>query len=157
MKKAPYLFWPVTLCVSVVCLSACNSADSTSPDRDVFSSGAATILGTYQFSFDAGSGGTVPMPPGSVADVWWRRRIDDSRWLEPQNGATFAVLGSIDFDGVTWAEAAAATKSEDPIAHADMPVGTVLVYATDAGRVGKFRINAYADNAAMSLDWVTWE
>jgi len=123
----------------------------------VFSSGAATILGTYQFSFDAGSGGTVPMPPGSVADVWWRRRVDDSRWLEPQNGATFVALGSTDFDAITWEEARAATKSEDPIPHADMPVGTVLVYTTDVGRVGKFRITAYSGNQDMSIEWVTWE
>ncbi len=157
MTKKWYLLRPVSLLLSVVCLSVCNTDHSTGPDRAVFSSGAATIKGTYQFNFDAGSGGTEPIPPGGVADVWWRRRIDDSRWLEPQNGATFVVLGSTEFDGISWEDAAEAIKSENPIPHSEMPVGTVLVYTTDVGRFGKFRINAYSGNQDMSIDWVTWE
>lgn len=141
-------------------LAACTTSDSDTPaepSRALFSGGNAVINGTYLFDFDRGTGGVVPVPAGDVADVWWERMTLTTSQLVPQNGARFAVRGVVDFDALTWEKVRDTAKSAGPILYTNLNVGTVVVFETDAGRMGKFVINLFSGNQDMSIAWKTWE
>lgn len=127
------------------------------PPRAVHTSGDATIKGTWNFDFDSGTGGgNIPYAPGAVNDVWWERITATQSKLVPRNGARFAVLGIENFGAVSWEQASTTTLSNAEILDTNLNVGTVIVYITNAGRYGKFRINGFSGNQNLAISWVTW-
>jgi len=157
MSKSRLFLTLAVLAVMGGLLTACSGDDTTGPSRDWYSAGNITIRGTFLFDFDQGGGGNVAMPAGSVADAWWNRLTATTSRLEPQHGATFASLGKVSFEGVTWEQVKAAPLSTIPLYDIALGAGTVVAYMTDAGRYGKFMITGYAGNQDMSISWLTWK
>ena len=123
----------------------------------VHSTGNATILGTFEFDFDNGSGGTTAMPAGDKADMFWRRVSAIESQLVSRNGAKFAAMGVVDYGAVTQAQVETLSLSSAAIAHTALPAGTVVAFKTDAGRFGKFKVNGYSGNQDMTLSWTSWD
>ena len=149
----------LSVCMAVALLGAgCSDSDSDDDGADVVhSAGNATILGTFSFDFDNGSGGTTPVPAGDASDMFWERlTLTDSR-LSPQSGARFAAMGVVDYGAVTKAQVQTLALAGAAIAHTALPAGTVVAFRTDAGRFGKFKINGFSGNQDMAVSWTTWE
>lgn len=123
----------------------------------VHSAGNATVLGTFEFDFDNGSGGTTAMPAGDKADMFWRRVNATDSQLVSRNGAKFAAMGVLDYGSVTQAQVETLALSSAAIAHAALPAGTVVAFKTDAGRFGKFKVNGFSGNQDMALSWTSWD
>lgn len=177
MKKANSFGWCiaglVVLCAVVVLPGCGGGGDDNSNDQisdvvtnqvggdpvvvtntpaaeTVYSSGNATIQGTYRFDLDEGiSGGTQ--------DVWWNRVTLTDSMLVPQNGARITSLGAINFNGVTKGSVQAMSLGAAGIPNTALPVGTVLAYKTSDGRYGKMKVKNYSGNQDMAMSWVTWE
>ncbi|MEI7437141.1 MAG: hypothetical protein WCL16_10100 [bacterium] len=157
---------------SAIVLTGCDNGDSgasAAPDaapvaapaaavaRATYSAGSATILGTFSFDYDAGSGGTTVVPAGNVADVFLRRMTAADSELQPVNGAAIGVIGVVDFNSVTYETVSGMGLGGGAVNLTSMPAGTVIGFKTDAGRFGKMRVNSYAGNHDMSMGWLTWE
>ena len=123
----------------------------------VHSAGNATVLGTFEFDFDNGSGGTTPMPAGDKADMFWRRVNATDSQLVSRNGAKFAAMGVVDYGAVSKAQVQTLALSSAAIAHTALPAGTVVAFKTDAGRFGKFKVNGFSGNQDMALSWTSWD
>jgi len=100
-----------------------------------------TIGGAQCLDVDTGDVG--PSTPDT--DLWWEQVSSTERYLVPQNGATVANLGIVDFDSVV--DCSIYTLSTDPIngsiGNNTIPDGTVLVIKTDIGNCAKMRIDNY--------------
>jgi hypothetical protein len=123
----------------------------------IHSTGDAVIKGTFHFDFDNGSGGTTAVPAGDTADMKWDRLTAVASQLDPEHGAKFAAMGVVDFGAVTKAQVLTLALSSASISHTALPAGTVVAYRTNAGRIGKFRIEGFSGNQDMAVAWVTWE
>lgn len=123
----------------------------------VHSAGSATILGTYEFDFDVGSGGTTAVPAGSTADVFWRRMTATDSELKPLNGVVLDAIGVVDFNSVSYEQVSGLSLGVSALNVGDLPAGAVIVFKTDSGRFGKMKVNSYAGNYDMSMSWLTWE
>lgn len=100
-----------------------------------------TIGGTQSLDVDTGDVG----PSTPQTDLWWEQVSSTERYLVPQNGATVANLGIVDFDSVV--DCSTYTPSTDPIngsiGNNTIPDGTVLVIKTNIGNYAKMRIDNY--------------
>ncbi|MEI6809315.1 MAG: hypothetical protein WCN95_11395 [bacterium] len=153
--------------VSAFVCSGCSEGDSTAVidipivtneiPHAVHSVGDATIMGTYEFDLDAGSGGTTVVPAGNTADVFWRRMTLTDSELRPVNGATIDIVGVVDFDNVTYEQVSGLSLGVSALNVGDLPAGTVVGFKTDGGRYGKMKVNSYAGNYDMSMSWLTWQ
>jgi len=120
----------------------------------IYNSGTFTVRGTYRGDLDEGqeSAGTT--------DFKWRMVNATERYIEPDNGATFAVMSG----SVGYAECSAASLSggdidgSDPD-YSDVPPGTWLCAETSDGRISAFKIDAIdtPDNHKMTLSFTTYE
>jgi len=122
-------------------------------ERPVHSSGRATIRGTYMFDLDKGE------ETQAGADFFWEQANTTVRFLTPQNGAGFYVVGPASFESVRWSDMERFPYSS---AHIDagantnnIPAGTVVAYKTNEGRLGKFIVDEYGNN--LTIRWRTYD
>jgi titin len=109
---------------------------------DIYSTGMITIRGTCLCDLDLGKETDMTYPS---FDFLWRQVTSVERYIEPQHGAVFHVIGSVDFDSVTHSSLKTHSYSSDKIngsndASNQMPAGTVIAAITDGARYSKFRI-----------------
>ena len=103
----------------------------------IASSNSATLQGTYLFNFDDGTQSTAGDPPGDW-DVFWRQQTTTERSMVPRNGARFAYLGNVNYNGISFADLAAFHYTTDPISANDdssnlLTNGAVFAIRTSAG------------------------
>jgi hypothetical protein len=129
---------------------------SVSPsDPAAFSSGEATIRGTWSFNLDNG----VTTVNTGDADFFWEQETDIKRTLNPMNGAMFALVGLRDFDSLTLQTLKGLDyQSENIRADNDtsnaIPGGSVVAYKTRHGRYGKLLIENYGYD--LKVKWFTF-
>jgi hypothetical protein len=118
--------------------------------------GSFTIRGTYSGDFDTGR-----EVLDATADVFWEMvdATNGVRYLVPGPSTKFAVLGTVALDSITYSSIASRTLSTTQIdgssgASGVMPVGTVIVGMTNAGRLVKFRVDVLAYN--LTVTYVVW-
>lgn len=136
-------------------------AASTSPtppekktERGVFSSGQLTVRGTWRCDLDVGA---VDKKAG---DFWWQVDSEVKRFLAPESGAVFFVMGVRDFDSLKFAELEHLQYSTQRISANDepsnnLPKNTVVAYKTKQGRLGKVLIVGYGDD--LTIRWITYQ
>jgi len=134
-----------------------NSSQKTSPkkaERKVYSEGQLEVRGASHCNLDAGAQNQVG------ADFWWEQDTPVKRYLTPENGAGFFVMGIRDFASLGYADIEHLQYSSQKIDGSDapynnIPQGTVVAYRTSAGRLGKFVVVSYGYN--LTIRWVTYE
>lgn len=119
----------------------------------IHSQGRLTVRGTWKCDLDLGA------ETQEGADFWWEQATRTERYLAPQNGAVFSVLGARDFDAVTPADLPRLRYSVDRIRSVDalssqLPAGAVVAYRTNEGRPGKLLVESPGYN--LTLRWVTY-
>jgi hypothetical protein len=127
---------------------------SSKHELGVQSEGTTTLRGTWTFDFDTGVQG-----PQTGADVWWRQVDNVVRFLVPQNGATFAHLGTPDFDAISRQTLQTQTYTANPINGSNngsnqLTPTAVIAIRNDTGRYTKLRIDTYGYN--LRITWVTY-
>jgi hypothetical protein len=134
-----------------------NSSPKPAPkkvERKVYSEGQLEVRGTWHCNLDAGAQNQTG------ADFWWEQQSPVKRYLTPENGATFFVVGIRDFDSLTYSNLEHLQYSAGKIdgsdaAYNNIPRGTVVAYKTSQGRLGKFVVVSYGYN--LTIRWVTYE
>lgn len=116
----------------------------------IASSNSATLQGTYFFNFDNGSHSTPGTPPGDW-DVFWQQHTATERSMVARNGAQFAYLGNVNYNGISFADLAAYYYTSDPIAANDdssnlLTNGAVFAIRTSAGNYTKVQVINYGYN-----------
>jgi hypothetical protein len=102
---------------------------------------SATIKGTWYFDID-----TCSLVRNAVmADLWWEQVDDNTRYLEPMNGAKFTNLGIVDFDSVVDPSkyVYSTSKIDGSVNNNTIPAGTVLIAQTHSGKYFKILIKNY--------------
>jgi hypothetical protein len=134
------------------------SSSSTHSERKpapVFSNGQLMVRGTWHCDLDAGA------ETASKGDFWWKEDSTVKRFLTPESGAVFYVMGVRDFDSLTFAELGHLPYSATPIdgsdvtTENDIPKGTVVAYRSKEGRLGKFVVDSYGHN--LTIRWTTYQ
>jgi len=123
-------------------------------ERTVYSSGQLTVRGTWRCDLDVGA---VDKKTG---DFWWQVDSDVKRFLAPENGAVFFVMGIRDFDSLKFTELEHLEYSSQRIAahnepNNNLPKDTVVAYKTKQGRLGKFLVVTYGNDLA--IRWITYQ
>lgn len=134
-----------------------QSSPGPAPKRGeipVRSSGRLVVRGTWQCDLDAGA------EVGSGGDFRWDQENAVKRYLVPENGAVFFVVGIRDFKSVTHADLEHFPYSAQRIDASDtpgnnIPKGTLVAYRTKQGRLGKFQVTDYGYN--LTIHWITDE
>ena len=133
-----------------------KKVDHPSPgsERQVHSEGRLVIRGTYSCDLDTGT------EREKGADFFWEQQAATIRFLTPENGAGFYVVGPTSFESVRWSDMERFPYSAARIpANADnsnrIPAGTVVAYKTNEGRLGKFIVDEYGYNLA--IRWRTYD
>jgi hypothetical protein len=134
-----------------------NSSQQASPkkaERKVYSEGQLEVRGTWHCNLDAGAQSQVG------ADFWWEQGTSIKRYLTPENGAGFFVIGIRDFASLSYRDIEHLQYSAQKIDGSDaldnnIPQGTVVAYRTSEGRLGKFVVVNYGHN--LTIRWVTYE
>ena len=125
-------------------------------ETPVRSSGQMVVRGSYHYDLDIGS--QVSGSDGS--DFWWDLETPVTRYLTPENGAVFYVVGATDFDALRLVELEHLPYSAERIEGSDaqdniLRKGTVVAYRTEQGRLGKFLVDVYGHN--LTIQWTTYE
>ena len=123
-------------------------------ERPVHSSGRLTIRGTYMCDLDTGT------ETRSGADFWWEQQTSTIRFLTPENGAEFYVIGATNFDSVRWSDMQRFAYSGAKIQAAAsrnnrIPAGTVVAFRTNEGRLGKLIVDEYGQD--LTIRWRTYD
>jgi hypothetical protein len=113
----------------------------------------ATLRGTFHFDLDVGSETSVN------SDMWWEQMTSTARQLVPENGATFAYVGVVAYDSLSYADLQQLTYSATAIdgsvgASNRLVPGAVFAVRTSAGNYAKVRVSSYGYN--LVLDWRTY-
>lgn len=121
----------------------------------VMSKGSTTLRGTWTFDFEAGVQG-----PPTGADAWWEQVDDTIRFLVPQSGAMFALLGNPNFDVVSLQTLQSQPYTANPIngsnnASNQLTPGTIIAVKTNTGRYAKVKIDSYGYD--LDITWVTYK
>ncbi|MFO0897947.1 MAG: hypothetical protein U0836_11035 [Pirellulales bacterium] len=106
--------------------------------------GSGTLRGTYSFDFERGLEAT----DWASADVWWEQQTAIARQLVPRNGAALAVLGSVDYEGLTHADLVQLPFAATPLtANAQgtnyLVSGAAFAVKTRAGKLVKVQVLSY--------------
>ncbi|MGB6745408.1 MAG: hypothetical protein WBE38_17310 [Terracidiphilus sp.] len=122
-------------------------------ERPVYSSGQLVVRGTWLCDLDAGA-------EDQNGDFKWDQQTNVERYLTPESGAVFFVVGIRDFDSLKYAELERLQYSPERIEANDapnnnIPQGTVVAYRTKQGRLGKFVVVAYGYN--LTIRWITYQ
>jgi hypothetical protein len=122
-------------------------------EHPVYSTGQLVVRGTWHCDLDAGA-------ESSTADFWWEQATATERYLTPENGAVFFVVGIRDFDSLKYADLERFQYSPQKINGSDatynnIPQGTVVAYKTKQGRLGKFVVVGYGYN--LTIHWITYQ
>jgi hypothetical protein len=134
-----------------------NSSQETPPkkaERKIYSNGQLEVRGTWHCNLDVGA------QSQTGADFWWEQETPVVRYLTPENGAVFFVVGIRDLPSLSYAELEHFPYSAQKIDGSDAPdnnlrKGTVVTYRTSEGRLGKFVVESYGRN--LTIRWVTYE
>ncbi|MCK4298664.1 MAG: SH3 domain-containing protein, partial [Planctomycetes bacterium] len=120
-------------------------------DTPIYSSGSLDIPQTWTVDLDEGVVGA-----GSGADLWFHAATAVERYVEPQNGATIAVVGT---SSVGRGGCADAPLSTARIHVNDLPAGTYVCVLTNMGRYSEFRVSAPVGPSpgTLSIEYTTWE
>ncbi len=123
----------------------------TPMDTPVYSSGSLDIPQTWTVDLDEGVVGA-----GSGADLWFHAATAVERYVEPQNGAAIAVVGT---SSVGRGGCADAPLSTARIHVNDLPAGTYVCVLTNMGRYSEFRVSAPVGPSpgTLSIEYTTWE
>lgn len=140
--------------VPVSSASSSSAPSDKKTERKVYSSGQLVVRGTWRCDLDVGA---VDKKTG---DFWWQVDSEVKRFLAPENGAVFFVMGARDFDSLKFAELEHLQYSSERIAahdesNNDLPKGTVVAYKTSQGRLGKFLVVDYGDD--LTIRWITYQ
>ncbi len=134
--------------------SSSSAPTAKKPERAAHSSGQLVVRGTWHCDLDTGA------ETNTAGDFWWEQETDVKRFLTPESGAAFFVVGIRDFDSLRFAElehfqySAQRIEADDAPAN-NLPRGTVVAYRTKQGRLGKFRVADYGRN--MTIRWITYD
>lgn len=125
--------------------------------RPVHSNGHMVIRATYLYDLDSGMQEDVV---NGVADLWFERQTEKTRFLTPEHGAAFYVVGAVEFESVKWSEMEHFPYSTEKINATDgplnrIPSGTVVAYRTHTGRLGKLIVDEYGSN--LNIRWRTFD
>jgi hypothetical protein len=121
----------------------------------IYKSGTFSVRGTFRGDLDEGqeSAGTT--------DFFWEMNTATDRYLTPDNGATFAVMGSsaVGFDECSTAALSGSQINASDPAYSDMPAGTWICAETSDGRYSAFKVDAIdtLDNHKMTISYTTYE
>jgi hypothetical protein len=123
------------------------------PEPQIYSQGELTVRGTWMCDLDLGKETT------EGADFWWSQETGVRRYLAPQNGARFNILGTRDYASLSFVDLQRLKYSPQRIDGSkatsnQIPQGTVVAFRTKEGRLGKFRVEEYGYNLVIS--WVTY-
>jgi hypothetical protein len=135
--------------------SNASAAPEKKPARAVYSNGQLMVRGTWHCDLDEGA------ETASQGDFWWKEDSTVKRYLTPEDGAAFNVMGVRDFATLTFAELEHLPYSAQPIdgsdvtTENDVPKGTVIAYRTKQGRLGKFVVDSYGHN--LTIRWTTFQ
>jgi hypothetical protein len=134
--------------------AAAERAPSNNSARRVHSNGRLIVRGTWHCDLDSGA------ETDAGADFWWEQDTSVKRYLVPQNGAGFFVVGIRDFESVKYADLERFQYSSQKIdgssfSYNQIPQGTVVAYKTNEGRFGKFIVDEYGYN--LTIRWMTFE
>jgi hypothetical protein len=126
------------------------------PGRAVHSQGKLEIRGTWSYDLDEG----VQASAGVAPDFFWEQATNVNRYITPESGAAFFVVGIRDFRSVTWTEMENFPYSSEKINASDLPSnqipkGTVVAYRTKQKRLGKFIVETYGHN--LTIRWITYD
>ena len=118
-----------------------------------YTSGTVVVHGTWICNLDLGQEG------GNSSDFWWRQVNDVERYIVPQNGAQFHVIGVVDFNSIDYLNLKGYSYSSAEIngsnnASNQIPTGIVVACITSEERYCKFRIDNYGYN--LTISWVTY-
>ncbi len=135
-------------------------------DGSVFSSGTdLNISGTFHADLDAGTQTTN----NGTEDFWWEAVDGIDRFVVPTLGATYAIFsceeaetvctgdfafGSINYHDILAYELEASNINGSNNANNQIPVGTIVLYSTNSGRIGKLLIQEYGYSLLVS--WRTY-
>lgn len=113
----------------------------------IASSNSATLQGTFSFNFDNGTQNSAGSPP-SEWDVFWQQHTATERSMTARNGAQFAYLGNVNFNGISFADLAAYYYTSDPISANDdssnlLTNGAVFAVRTSEGNYAKVQVISY--------------
>jgi hypothetical protein len=131
-----------------------TGAAKKSSERTVHSNGHVTIRGTYMFDLDRGR------EAKTGADFWWEQKTSVIRFLTPENGAAFYVVGPTSFESVKWSDMehfgySGAKIDASANASNRIPASTVVAYRTKEGRLGKFVVDQYGYD--LMIRWRTFD
>jgi hypothetical protein len=135
--------------------SNASAAPEKKPPKAVYSKGQLMVRGTWHCDLDEGA------ETASKGDFWWKEDSTVKRYLTPEDGAVFNVMGVRDFDSLTFAELEHLSYSDkaidgsDVTTENDLPKGTVVAYRTKQGRLGKFVVDTYGHN--LTIRWTTYQ
>jgi hypothetical protein len=123
-------------------------------EAKVYSEGQLEVRGTWHCNLDVGAQNQTG------ADFWWEQDTPVKRYLTPENGAVFFVVGIRDFSSLSYADLEHFPYSAEKIDGSDAPdndlrKGTVVAYRTSERRLGKFVVASYGRN--LTVQWVTYE
>jgi len=127
-----------------------ESQDFNIRDRGIYNSGQFTVHGTWQFDLDS----CREIPVG--CDFWWEQVNGIIRYIVPENGAKFYVVGIEDFYLIMYADLTKYPYSSNKINGSDsnnnmIPNNTVVAAITNEGRYCKFRIDSYGYNLTLTI------
>jgi len=125
-------------------------------DGTVYSQGSdLNISGTWHADLDAG----VQTTTNGTEDFWWEAVDGIDRFVVPSEDATFAiytceeaepeectgdfVFGSINYHDILCAELSTDDINGSDNASNQIPTGTIVLYSTNSGNVGKLLITDY--------------
>jgi hypothetical protein len=134
-----------------------SSTQKTPPkktERKVYSDGQLEVRGTWHCNLDVGAQNQTG------ADFWWELDTPVERYLTPENGAVFFVVGIRDFSSLSYADLERFPYTTQKIDGSDAPdnnlrKGTVVAYRTSEGRLGKFVVVSYGRD--LIIQWITYE
>lgn len=116
----------------------------------IASSSSATLQGTHRFNFDDGTQSSAGDSPGEW-DVFWQQQTATQRRMVSRNGAQFAYLGNINYNGISFADLAAYHYTSNPITANDdssnlLTDGAVFAVRTSEGNYTKVQVINYGYN-----------
>lgn len=111
----------------------------------IYSQGNVTVQGTWSCDLDSGQQVSTF---SNQADFRWEQISSTERYLSPQNGAMFYVVGDVDFSSIRYSDLTGYPYSSDNIDGSDppnnqIPVGTVVASATNENRYCVFEIKVH--------------
>lgn len=129
-----------------------NKEDEAEKTPAVFRQGQFTVQGTCYADLDLGQ----QVPNESIADFFWEQETYTERYLTPMNGARFFVVGSVDFNNLTYQQLKGYAYSNAKISGSDgaankLPNGTVVAAITNEGRYCKFRVDSGGYNLTITF------